>query len=344
MKVSVICALELDSSLEMRWEEIRAKNVALSSPYFTAQFTKLVAEVRSDVFVGIIEESNKIMGFFPFQRKMMGRGIPVGEFFSDYQGFIVEKDLPFSPIEIIKAVGLSLWEFDHFLASQYHPYSKEKNKINHTRSIAINLSKGISHYQKELKERGSNLIEEISRKRRKIEKEIGALTFLFQDTHKIILENIFDWKSAQCQRTGSFDFFQLNWTKELIKILFAKSSPTLKGVLSTLFSDDKLIAAHFGMQSGNVLHWWFPVYHLEYKQYSPGTSLLFSVCEHAEAYGITFIDLGKGEQLYKDRFTNWETPLVEGTFIIHPFTAWLHNVKKRLNRYLKKFLSLQKKF
>jgi CelD/BcsL family acetyltransferase involved in cellulose biosynthesis len=56
---------------------------------------------------------------------------------------------------------------------------------------------------------------------------------------------------------------------------------------------------HAGMRSDRLLHWWFPAYDSEFARFSPGIILLFRLAEELDRVGIRNIDLGKGDERYK---------------------------------------------
>jgi CelD/BcsL family acetyltransferase involved in cellulose biosynthesis len=88
--------------------------------------------------------------------------------------------------------------------------------------------------------------------------------------------------------------------------------PSFAGVLSTLHAGDHLLAAHFGIRSGPVLHWWFPVYDPQFSALAPGWMLLRELVSAAPALGITRIDLGRGDDEYKRRAKTGETVVCQG--------------------------------
>ena len=83
-------------------------------------------------------------------------------------------------------------------------------------------------------------------------------------------------------------------------------------MLSALYVGDRLAAAHMGMRSASVWHYWFPAYDPELSKYSPGLILLLRMAQAAPSLGLRVIDLGKGSTLYKDRLMSGEVPLAEG--------------------------------
>ena len=46
----------------------------------------------------------------------------------------------------------------------------------------------------------------------------------------------------------------------LLRRLFDTRSSDFGGMLSAVYAGPHLVAAHFGLRAGPVLHWWFPVY------------------------------------------------------------------------------------
>ena len=64
-------------------------------------------------------------------------------------------------------------------------------------------------------------------------------------------------------------------------LLVTPGGGDFQGVLSGLYIGEKLVAAHFGMRSRRVLHWWFPAYDPELGKYSPGAQLLLELSRAA---------------------------------------------------------------
>ena len=88
--------------------------------------------------------------------------------------------------------------------------------------------------------------------------------------------------------------------------------PAFGGILSTVHIGDRLIAAHFGIRSDHVLHWWFPVYDPAYAQLSPGWILLREVIAATPGLGVSRIDLGRGDDEYKRRAKTGEIRVSQG--------------------------------
>src|SRR4051794_17226783 len=95
MKVSLIPGHEISDDLARVWIGLQQTNPDLSSPYFHPEFTNVIAAVRHDVEVAVLEADGKIVAFFPFQREHPSIGGPVGGIISDYHGLICARDFRF---------------------------------------------------------------------------------------------------------------------------------------------------------------------------------------------------------------------------------------------------------
>ncbi len=279
----------------MRWSAL-ASRLPIDSPYFQPEFTEAVAAVRDDVEVAVLDHGSQTVGFFPFQRGRMNVGMPVGGKLSDFQAVIAEPDSGWNAAELVRGCRLASWQFDHLLAEQpsFLPYHNGVEP-----SPYIDLSCGLETYYARRRELGSELISQIQRKARKIQREVGPLRFVLHEPTASALQMLFHWKKEQHSETGVVDIFQYGWVVALLDRIRETQSPGFSGVLSTLYAGDELVAVHLGMRTRTVLHWWFPTYNREFSKYSPGLILLLHLAQAAASEGVQRIDLGKGPERYK---------------------------------------------
>ena len=94
-------------------------------------------------------------------------------------------------------------------------------------------------------------------------------------------------KRAQYAATGARDYFAAPERVALVHRLLETRVDGFAGVLSTVHVGPKLLAAHFGIRSGGVLHWWFPVYDPQFAAFAPGWILLRELAAAAPALGVT---------------------------------------------------------
>ena len=305
MSYRLIAPHELDATLTDAWRAIQSRTDAYVSPYFCPEFTQLVASVRNDVRVAVIENDGRPVGFFPHQRSFLGMGKPVGGPLSDYHGVIAEPGSEWSVSELMQSAKLSVWAFDHLVdePGKFAPYVTAR-----ATSPRINLSAGFENY---LSRFGGRLAD-VGRKVRKVEREVAPLSFEFHDPSNINMECLITWKTEQIRRTRVSNVFGVHWTGELLRRIMNVQSTDFAGVCSVLRAGDEVVAVHAGMRSRNMLHWWFPTYNRKFEKYSVGTILLFRIAEAAAAIGIRTVDLGKGDSQYKQRVMTDAADLVEG--------------------------------
>lgn len=319
MKTRVIKASELSSDLIERWRAIQQADPTLASPYFLPQYTQAVGSVRDDIYVGVIEDGSKVVGFFPFQKEN-GEAHPVGGRLCDFQGLILEANVALDLPQMLRACGVVMWEFDHVLASQKicEPYFK-----NVADSPRMDLHDGFEAYAQQRRDAGSKQINKTGTLRRKLEREVGELRYDGQCADKQVLAKVIEWKRQQCQATGSADFFGLDWTVKLVDQLHDTRTEEFGGILSALWVNDQLIAAHMGMYSRTIWHYWFPGYEESYSKFSPGLILLFKMAEEAPSRGLVAIDLGKGDDFYKSRVMSSAIGVADGRVALPSLkTGW----------------------
>jgi CelD/BcsL family acetyltransferase involved in cellulose biosynthesis len=332
MKFSVIAATDLGETEQATWRALLARNPRLVSPFFCPEFTLAVAGARSDARVCVIEEGRQTLGFFPFQRGALGSGRPVGGKLSDYHGVIAEQHAAWDVDELLRACKLAFWEFDHLVDDQ-RPFTRYVS----ARSISpiLDVSAGFEEYRKTRRRAGSSRISQLERKANKLAREVGPLRFESHGYDAKVLQEVYARKSDQCRRTGVVDFFALPWTRALIERVLSIQTPHFSGMLSALYAGDELVAAHAGMRSERVWHWWFPVYVPAFAKYSPGGILLLKLAEAAAQNGLRYVDLGKGDDAYKAAFHNHTIVLAEGRAARRSLATALHDLSAGVERRLR---------
>src|SRR5262245_37863481 len=112
MKVTLIPGHKLSDDIVRIWGCLQQANPDLESPYFHPEFTRIIASVRDDVEVAVIEDGGKVVAVFPFQRERKTVGRAVGHPLSDYHGVICTRELEFDPLALLRACGLVAWDYD----------------------------------------------------------------------------------------------------------------------------------------------------------------------------------------------------------------------------------------
>ncbi len=336
MKISLISPAELDDKERSRWRALQLSNPALVSPYFCVEFTRAVAQVRSDVRVAVLEEGANVVGYFPHQGRF-GAGQPVGGSLSDHHGVIMGPNQSVSWPQLLRACGLSWWQFDHLVAAQ-----SPGAEVTPASSPALDLGGGFLAYRNTRIAAGCRRIAELDRKARKLAREVGPLRFEAHVDDRAVFSSVLRRKSEQCLRTRVRDVFAPSWTRHLVDEIRCSESASFAGRLSALYAGDALVAAHLGMRSDRAWHWWFPVYDHDFAKHSPGALLLLHVAQAAAAVdGVEMLDLGKGDDVYKESFANCSFPLVEGCVQRPSVLSAAREVEQRTKRWLRTSTTLE---
>ena len=281
------------------WSRIQETSGEFSSPFFRPEFTDCVAAARNDAAVAVIEREGEPVGFMPFQKAGRGVGQPIGAPLSDMQGVVIPPEFEWNALDVLRPAGLSTWHFDHLLASQaqfapYHAYVDD--------SPFIDLSKGFDAFCAARRAAGTRAIAQAQRKRRKFERERGALRFDWHTDSESLLQTLVEWKREQLDKRNYSDLFCRDWVRNLIDSVRRAQSPEFAGVLSSLHAGDELVAIHLGIRCRDVMSSWIPTYNPDYSRYSPGAVLHLDLAMEAARRGVHRIELGRGENQLKVGF------------------------------------------
>ncbi|MFD6416445.1 GNAT family N-acetyltransferase [Streptomyces sp. NPDC060194] len=317
------------------WRELRAKAEAPANPFMEPEFTLAVARVRPATRVAVVEERGEPVGFLPFERTRLGRARAVGQGVSDCQGAVLKPGLALSADEVLRALGVSVWEFDNLEDGQdlFVPYAAER-----VPSPVIDVSDGYAAYEAGLRERSPKYLRTTLAKERRLGRAHGEVRFVFDERDPAALRTLMDWKSAQYRRTGRRDRFAQPWIAELVRRLHGADGEGCTGVLSVLSAGGRPVAAHFGLRSHSVLSCWFPAYDPEFARFSPGMILHLRMAEGAAAAGLGLLDLGRGAAEYKDALKTGELSVYEGAAVRAGAGAVVHWLSREPARRAHRFV------
>ncbi len=312
-----------------RWADLQLGDRNFESAFFHPEFTRAVAEVKSNVEVGIIEDGGMTLGFFPFERASSRLGVPVGAALSDYHGIVSDKELDpgFDPVDLLRACRLDCWDFDHLPAAQSQIASRPGRRIE---SPQIDLDAGFAAYARGKNAVGSQLIDRAEYLERRLTRDAGPVRFVAQACDRSVFDCLLEWKSAQYRRAGQVDLFRSAATRDLLDILRQTRTTGFAGILSALYAGDRLVAAHFGLRSSDCWHYWFPAYNVAFSRYSPGHILVLKMAAAAHALGVRSIDLGAGAQPYKLRLATGSALLCAGSLQQASWYSMRRNVGRNL--------------
>jgi len=303
VRFDALTARELDA-----WHSLRAANPALDSPYFHPGFAAAVHASGREVRVVVhTDEAGNVVGLLPCHRD---RSLlkPAGWPASDFQGPITAPGTTFPAHELL-AGGVRSFEFDHLITdcAGFDPWI-----ISRRPSPFLDTTGGMEGYLGRASRSGKENMGQARRRAAKAEREHGTVRFVAESCDQDALDGLVALKRGQYAATGARDYFAQPGRRELLAGLLGTRDAAFGGVLSTLHVGSRLVAAHFGLRSGGVLHWWFPAYDPAFAHMAPGWILLRELVLAAPAMGVTRIDLGRGEDEYKRRAKTGETLVCQG--------------------------------
>ncbi|HXV24505.1 MAG TPA: GNAT family N-acetyltransferase [Alphaproteobacteria bacterium] len=297
------------------WRDWRAADPSLRSPFLAPDYIRAVGQVHAGARIAVILRNGRIQAFLPFQyptalSQGLRHGEPIGGAMTDAVGAIAAPEFRVDSQGLLGAIGLDSFLFTHLIEDQ------QRCGLSPSRfdqGLAIDLSAGAEAYWQRLHAQRPGVIREIERRRRRIERELGPLAFRFRSEAPFsVLEKLIVLKREQYRRTGVADALRVAWKRDLLRRLAALQSADCAGVLSVLEAGGQLLAAHFGLRSGAVLHYWFPVYAPELAPFAPGRLLLAGMIDAAADEGIRRIERGTGTGPAKRDFANAEVTYGRG--------------------------------
>jgi len=298
------------------WRRLISNYPAFSSPFFSPGYSRLVGACAGRVIAGLIRREGRLVGVFPFELGEPGQARPVGSIFNDYQGIVISPDIDWDVESLLRGFDLKCFKFDHLLAMQtpWAGYWQRRGV-----SWVIDLSSGFDAYRSWMRDNKRGLLSDLARKRNKIEREVGPLSFSPHEHNHALLDKMLAGKSAQWARTGWPGRFTARWEKCLMHGLLDTSESDFAGLFTVLRCAGHPIAMHLGMRSANVWHYWTTFYDAEFARYSPGLLMLVEMARSAHALGLGELDLGQEDFEYKRRLHTHTVPMAHG--VAAPWSA-----------------------
>ena len=309
-RVQLMSPDKLSSDLIGIWRSHQTADENLRGPFFSPEYIRMVASVRPEVTVAVIETPGQAPVFLPFHRDRSNVALPVGLRANDFSGLIAPPGYTWSPEAVIRSCGLTGWDFSNVVTSDrtMEPYFRVFEDAPY-----LDLRRGFDGFAKERGTSGSDLVRSVAQKSRKMEREVAPMRFEAHTLDRHALQLLFKWKAAQRERTATFDVLGTPWMREMVGQLIVTNTDTFAGLLSVLYAGDQVAAVHLGIRSDTVWHYWFAAYNHELQRYSPGLIILVEMIRSAPALGIQTLTLGKGDEPYKLRFASGSTQLASGS-------------------------------
>ncbi|MFJ5777671.1 GNAT family N-acetyltransferase [Streptomyces sp. NPDC093094] len=323
---------ELSTPLRRAWHRAMDESPGFANPFLSPEFAAAVGLTRGGAHVAVLHEDGEPVGFLPYEKGALGVGRAIGLGLSDCQALVHRPGVTWDTGELLRACGLSVFEFDHLVGEQ-KPF--DAAVTGRFASPVLDLEPGGGEYPQWLRATYPGLARTTLKKERRLDRQVGAFRFVLDERDPRMLRTLMRWKSAQYRRTGRTDRFSRPWIVALAEHLFDVREEHFTGLLSVVYAGDRPVAAHFGPRSRTVLAAWFTAYDPEFAYYSPGLMMHLRMAEAAGRDGVTLMDMGRGDKEYKDWLKTRELRVGEG-FATRPHpVAAAHRMWRRPVRGLR---------
>ncbi len=301
---------------------------SLANPFLSPEFAMAVGRFRPGARVAVLTEGQSITGFFPFERRPLGAGVPICGWLTPCQGVVHAPGAEWDPRELLRGCHISAWRFDNLIADQ-QPFMAYHSAV--VASPLMDLSGGFEAYYEKVRVKSPRFCKELARRGRKLEREFGGLRVMADSRDTNVLRTLMAWKSEQYRQTNHVDRFEQPWLVELLDILLATRSAQLNGLLSALYAGDKLVAAQFGLRTETLLVGWFTGYEISLGKYSPGLIHIKELAKEMAAAGIRIIDMGGGaKNYYKETMKSHDSFVAQGVVTSRSMLGVAHHVRNAL--------------
>lgn len=304
MNVSIAQPAELGSTELEAWHVMQRSDIELDNAFLSPEFAVAVGRARPETRVAVIEDGG-LAAFFAFETTGPRRADAICARLSDLQAVVQRTGFEWDAHDLLKRCGLDSWQFRRLVGAQARGAGRRIDRLR--AAPLVELASGFDDYAA----RHRSTVKSIRAQRRRLEREVGALHFEARSSDRASLDTLRAWKSAQYRSGGRWDRLAEPWVVRLFDELIAARD---LATLDVLWANDRVAAAHFGLRTGSTLSYWFPAYDPALSRYSPGLILALELIEDAAASGLTRVDLGVGDEAYKQRLMTGELRLAEGAF------------------------------
>ena len=306
MHVTVARPEELGPSEARRWAEFQQVSPIMSNPFLSLSYARAIGRARPNARVAVVEEGSKIEAFLPYELTCRGIGGPLGGPMTGLDG-IVSSGAALDMRAVVRMASLRGWRFFHAPAEQRalnryrYGYSYHGNAV-----FIINLTDGYDAY---LRSRSRSLTKATAKQRQALARQFGPISLEWSSSSREHLHQLFEWKSAQ------FDSVREMYsdpTQRAVEELITADARDCSGIVSVLSAGERMIAVNLYLVGPRYLCGWEVAYDRDFARFSPGTIMFLALVEEAANRGFTWIDLGYGQDHYKQRLANDSYPIAGG--------------------------------
>ena len=323
MRFDLIHPRELGSAEIASWHAMQHSSPSLANPFLAPEFSIAAGRYRPGARVAVLSDNSGTLGYFPFEKRRFGLGVPMSGWLSACQGVIHMPGTQWTIHDLLRGCGLSAWQFDNLLVAQA-PFEAHHSGIVPT--PVINLTD--NDYRAKLHVRAPRMSRELDRKSRKLGREFGVLRLVCDSRDQAMLRLLMTWKSEQYRRTQHVDRFGRPWVVQFFGELFATRTDALSSELSVLYAGEHPVSIQFGLRSRGVLVGWFTGYNAQFRKYSPGMIHVMMMAEELPSRGVEVLHMGKGAARFTRALKNDDLYVAEGTATAQTMTGMIYRLER----------------
>lgn len=322
----------LSSEQRAAWSRLQQSQLHLNQPFLSLEFAEAANEFRGAVEVLTASQTGQTVALLPFHRQGKNRAVPIAPGMNEYQAILREDSTEVDLPSWLSAASLKEFCFDHMRANE-RPFGVAAHKTGPC--PVADLSCGFEAYCSKLQQRGSRTMRETSRKRRKLEREVGEVRFQLASSNSGAFDALVRWKQAQHKSTNVYDTFSHQGVISFLDKIRRTETDNFTGALSALYAGDQLVAVHLGLRTSQIAHMWIPTYDKNFARFSPGAIMLAEMTKALAECGVQRLDFGPGSQRYKQSFSTDSYPVSIGEFVHSPYQRWLKRHYRQAKQSLK---------
>lgn len=307
----------LTSAEREGWCHLLSSSTTSRWPFMSPTYAEAVHATVAPVDVVLCNDDQGMAAVMPLQRSagwlgQLGLREPVGSDMTDYFGLLARSGIRLEWRALLKASRIPCLFFTHLDEGQ-----AAHGLVGDSPTIGLRTRippEGGQAYWEWLRARSKSFASQTERHERSLIAKYGPLTFEMHSSSPLPdLEFVVAFKNAQYRNTGHPNGALLNPANvRLLTRLLASNDPDCLPKLSALRCGGQLVAAHFGLQCGSLLHYWFPTYDPQFSRYSPGRILYQKMILYGPQNGVNCIDCGAGDSIAKRDFANEEHQYFKG--------------------------------
>lgn len=323
MRVDLIHPCDLGAAEVASWHGMQRASPSLANPFLTPEFAIAAGHYRPGARVAVLSDNSGTLGYFPFESRRLGLGVPISGWLSGCQGVVHMPNAQWTVRELLRGCGLAAWQFDNLLVEQA-PFESHHSAV--VPSPVINLTD--NDYRAKLHVRAPRMSRELDRKSRKLSREFGPLRLVCDSPDQTVLRLLMLWKSEQARRTQHVDRFALPWVVQLFEELFATRTEVFRSELSVLYAGEHPVSIQFGLRTSGVLVGWFIGYDVQFRRYSPGIIHVRMMAEQLPSCGVEILHMGKGATRFTRALKNGDAFVAEGTATARTMTGAMYRLQR----------------